>query len=156
MTPNNALEQSVNHCGPRLAAARSLWPAAQLGRYTSHRVSDVLGHVSRSAGSSVSSIAGSIGSGAVGAPASRGVVVARIGASLGHRLLGRRPCAGVAAFASGPHPPGLRFARVGSVAVLGVPYNNPSERTVSYRATGRCSCSWLIARAAWSAAQLNR
>jgi hypothetical protein len=29
---NNALEPSVNHCGPRLPAARSLWPAAQLGR----------------------------------------------------------------------------------------------------------------------------
>ena len=32
MTPNNALELSVIHCGPRLPAARSSWPAAQLGR----------------------------------------------------------------------------------------------------------------------------
>ena len=29
---NNALERTVRHRGPRLAAARSLWPAAQLGR----------------------------------------------------------------------------------------------------------------------------
>ena len=30
--PNNALERTVRHRGPRLAAARSSWPAAQLGR----------------------------------------------------------------------------------------------------------------------------
>jgi hypothetical protein len=30
--PNNAFERTVRHGGPRLAAARSLWPAAQLGR----------------------------------------------------------------------------------------------------------------------------
>ena len=30
--PNNALERTVKHRGPRLAAARSSWPAAQLGR----------------------------------------------------------------------------------------------------------------------------
>src|SRR5579859_719810 len=29
---NNALERTVRHRGPRLAAARSWWPAAQLGR----------------------------------------------------------------------------------------------------------------------------
>jgi hypothetical protein len=29
---NNALELSVDHRGPRLSAARSSWPAAQLGR----------------------------------------------------------------------------------------------------------------------------
>jgi hypothetical protein len=29
---NNALERTMNHRGPRLAAARSAWPAAQLGR----------------------------------------------------------------------------------------------------------------------------
>ena len=29
---NNALERPVKHRGPRLPAARSLWPAAQLGR----------------------------------------------------------------------------------------------------------------------------
>jgi hypothetical protein len=32
MTPNNAFERTVMHVGPRLAAARSSWPAAQLGR----------------------------------------------------------------------------------------------------------------------------
>jgi hypothetical protein len=32
MTANNALELSVMHREPRLAVARSLWPAAQLGR----------------------------------------------------------------------------------------------------------------------------
>ena len=32
MMPNNALELSVNHRGPRLSAARSSRPAAQLGR----------------------------------------------------------------------------------------------------------------------------
>ncbi len=32
MTANNALERTVKHRGPRLAAARSSWPAAQLGR----------------------------------------------------------------------------------------------------------------------------
>ncbi len=32
MTSNNALERTVGHRGPRLAAARSPWPAAQLGR----------------------------------------------------------------------------------------------------------------------------
>jgi hypothetical protein len=31
---NNALERTLRHGGPRLAAARSSWPAAQLGRYT--------------------------------------------------------------------------------------------------------------------------
>ncbi len=30
--PNNALERTVRHCGPRLAAARSSWAAAQRGR----------------------------------------------------------------------------------------------------------------------------
>jgi hypothetical protein len=30
--PNNALERTVGHHGPRLAATRSSWPAAQLGR----------------------------------------------------------------------------------------------------------------------------
>ena len=29
---NIAFERTVNQCGPRLAAARSSWPAAQLGR----------------------------------------------------------------------------------------------------------------------------
>ena len=32
MVPNNAFERSVRRRGPRLAAARSSWPAAQLGR----------------------------------------------------------------------------------------------------------------------------
>ena len=32
MTSNNAFERSVGQCGPRLAAAEPLWPAAQLGR----------------------------------------------------------------------------------------------------------------------------
>ena len=30
--PNNAFERTVNHRGPRLAAAWAAWPAAQLGR----------------------------------------------------------------------------------------------------------------------------
>jgi len=29
---NNALERTARHGGPRLAAARLSWPAAQLGR----------------------------------------------------------------------------------------------------------------------------
>lgn len=32
MLPNNALERTVIQRGLRLAAARSSWPAAQLGR----------------------------------------------------------------------------------------------------------------------------
>jgi hypothetical protein len=32
VTSNNAFERSVGHGGPRLGAARSSWPAAQLGR----------------------------------------------------------------------------------------------------------------------------
>jgi len=32
MAANNALERTVGHRGPRLAAAWALWPAAQLGR----------------------------------------------------------------------------------------------------------------------------
>jgi hypothetical protein len=32
MMPNNAFDRTVKHRGPRLAAARSSWPAAQLGR----------------------------------------------------------------------------------------------------------------------------
>jgi hypothetical protein len=32
MTTNNALERAVKQRVPRLAAARSSWPAAQLGR----------------------------------------------------------------------------------------------------------------------------
>jgi len=32
LMPNNAFERTVGHRGPRLAAARSSWPAAQLGR----------------------------------------------------------------------------------------------------------------------------
>jgi hypothetical protein len=32
MLANNALERTGEHRGPRLAAARSLWPAAQLDR----------------------------------------------------------------------------------------------------------------------------
>jgi hypothetical protein len=32
MTSNNALERTVKHHGPRLAAASALRPAAQLGR----------------------------------------------------------------------------------------------------------------------------
>jgi hypothetical protein len=31
-TPDNAFERTVAHGGPRLAAARSMWPAARLGR----------------------------------------------------------------------------------------------------------------------------
>jgi hypothetical protein len=30
--PNNALERTVRHRGPRLAAARAAWPAAQRDR----------------------------------------------------------------------------------------------------------------------------
>jgi hypothetical protein len=30
--PNIAFERTVEHRGPRLAAARASWPAAQLGR----------------------------------------------------------------------------------------------------------------------------
>ncbi len=30
--PNNAFERTVRHGGPRLAAARRSWSAAQLGR----------------------------------------------------------------------------------------------------------------------------
>jgi hypothetical protein len=33
MLSNNALERTVRHGGPRLAAASASWPAAQLGRY---------------------------------------------------------------------------------------------------------------------------
>jgi hypothetical protein len=32
MTSNNAFERTVKHRGPRLAAARASWSAAQLGR----------------------------------------------------------------------------------------------------------------------------
>ncbi len=32
MTSNNAFERTVEHRGPRLAAARRRWPATQLGR----------------------------------------------------------------------------------------------------------------------------
>jgi hypothetical protein len=32
MRPNNALERTVRHRGPRLSTAQWLWPAAQLGR----------------------------------------------------------------------------------------------------------------------------
>ena len=32
MPPNNAFERTVEHGGPRLAAANGRWPAAQLGR----------------------------------------------------------------------------------------------------------------------------
>jgi len=32
MLANNTLERTVEYRGPRLAAARSSWPAAQLGR----------------------------------------------------------------------------------------------------------------------------
>jgi hypothetical protein len=32
MLPNMSFERTVGHRGPRLAAARSSWPAAQLGR----------------------------------------------------------------------------------------------------------------------------
>src|SRR5476651_2301050 len=32
LTSNNALERTVNHRGPRLAAARAAWPAAQRDR----------------------------------------------------------------------------------------------------------------------------
>jgi hypothetical protein len=32
MMPNNALERTVRHRGPRLAAARAAWPAAQRDR----------------------------------------------------------------------------------------------------------------------------
>jgi hypothetical protein len=32
MLPNNTFERTVNHRGPRLAAVRSSWPAAQPGR----------------------------------------------------------------------------------------------------------------------------
>ena len=32
MKPNNAFERTVEHRGPRLAAAWASWPAAQLGR----------------------------------------------------------------------------------------------------------------------------
>ena len=35
MTPNNALERTVKHGGPRLAAAQPSWSAAQLGRWAS-------------------------------------------------------------------------------------------------------------------------
>ena len=35
MLSNNAFERTVRHRGPRLAAAQSSWPAAQLGRYAS-------------------------------------------------------------------------------------------------------------------------
>ena len=32
MMANNTLQRTVTHCGPRLAAAWSSWPAAELGR----------------------------------------------------------------------------------------------------------------------------
>jgi hypothetical protein len=32
MLANNAFERTVEHRGPHLSAARSSWPAAQLGR----------------------------------------------------------------------------------------------------------------------------
>lgn len=32
MLPNKLFERTVNHRGPRLAAAQALWPSAQLGR----------------------------------------------------------------------------------------------------------------------------
>ena len=32
MLPNMSFERTVGHRGPRLAAARAAWPAAQLGR----------------------------------------------------------------------------------------------------------------------------
>ena len=32
LTPNNALERTVDHRGPRLAAAQAPWLAAQLDR----------------------------------------------------------------------------------------------------------------------------
>jgi hypothetical protein len=32
VTSNNALERTVMHGGPRLAAASASWPAVQLGR----------------------------------------------------------------------------------------------------------------------------
>ena len=34
---NTAFERAVGHCGPRLAAAETLCPAAQLGRWASPR-----------------------------------------------------------------------------------------------------------------------
>lgn len=35
--PNNTLERTGGHRGPRLAAAQTSWPAAQLNRYTALR-----------------------------------------------------------------------------------------------------------------------
>ena len=35
LTPNNTLERTVEHRGPRLAAARATWLAAQLDRWAS-------------------------------------------------------------------------------------------------------------------------
>jgi hypothetical protein len=32
LMPNNTFERTVEHRGPRLAAAQPSWPAAQLGR----------------------------------------------------------------------------------------------------------------------------
>lgn len=40
--PNNALEQTTRHRGPGLAAARSSWSAAQLGRWADKRAGRVL------------------------------------------------------------------------------------------------------------------
>lgn len=35
--PNKSFERAVRYRGPRLAAARSSWPAAQLDRWASHK-----------------------------------------------------------------------------------------------------------------------
>jgi hypothetical protein len=35
MTPNNALERTGGHRGPRLSAAQAAWPAAHHGRWAS-------------------------------------------------------------------------------------------------------------------------
>ena len=130
MTPNNALERTVRHGGPRLPAARPSWPAAQLGRYTSLSASSMLGQTLQRfpvASRPVARIAASLDAGSSGAVSCVGVEVMCTGAAFEHFGINRRAGA-VSVVASGTASEAARqFTQGARVAHDCVTYNYAFE-----------------------------
>jgi hypothetical protein len=139
MLPNNAFERTMVHCGPHPFSQQQLacsvrqaasWPAAQLGRYTSHCASSMLGQTLQRfpvASRPVSSIAGSLDARSSGAVSCVGVEVMCTGAAFEH--VGINPRAGaLSVVASGTASEAARqFTQGAGVAHDCVTYNYAFE-----------------------------
>ena len=159
MTSNNAFERTVERRGPRLAAARAVWPAAQLGRWVDVQREGKLVDLRprwhkahpRLRSPQVMSAEGHVGlrlAGAGLAAASR----LRQGTRCSARVNGVDAPPFYGCLGAGDGRP-LRAAAVACGYSLP---NTAFERTVKHRATCRRSCGWLAVDRSWSAAQLGR